>query len=537
MLSKPSDEWQTLPELIYWDAQQVADCLRDMAEHVLIDVREEGVFATAHLFYATCISLSRLELRLPFTVPRRDTCIVLLADDFQTVRRAFEVMRQAGYSNLHALRGGNSAWREAGYRLFSGIYVPSKAFGEFVEHEAMTPRIQVANAREHLRDDATHCFVDCRPESEFQDFSFEGAVNCPGAELLLRLPAIAQSRTLVINCAGRTRSIIGAQSLINAGLSNPVYAFENGTMAWHLDGGALQPGAAALLPRPDAEAIEWASQRACALAQALQIPWIEPETLSRMQKEKNRTTYCFDVRLPGDHARGHWPGCLSAPGGQLVQSTDFYAPVRRARLVLWDTDHVQAPLTAHWLVQMGWEVYLLKTPRDLPSEKEARPQWPVAPLNTRALSAADYLVSAQQQTVMLIDCDDSRHYRRRHLKEAHWLTRSRIPELRHSVEMGTCLVFTASDPQWAAWAASDAHQLGLDSAYLNAPGHEAASLIGTDNVLRWLGPTDDAWYSPYQLDSGVAQAMKAYIEWETDLLSQLHQEPGVNFQIYKRPAQ
>jgi hypothetical protein len=79
--------------------------------------------------------------------------------------------------------------------------------------------------------------------------------------------------------------------------------------------------------------------------------------------------------------------------------------------------------------------------------------------------------------------------------------------------------------------------LGLDSAYLNAPGHEAASLIGTDTVLRWLSHADDAWYSPYQLDSGVAQAMKAYIEWETDLLSQLHQEPGVNFQIYKRPAQ
>ena len=39
-----------------------------------------------------------------------------------------------------------------------------------------------------------------------------------------------------MNCAGRTRSIIGAQSLINAGLPNKVIALKNGTMGWHLAG-------------------------------------------------------------------------------------------------------------------------------------------------------------------------------------------------------------------------------------------------------------------------------------------------------------
>jgi hypothetical protein len=31
-----------------------------------------------------------------------------------------------------------------------------------------------------------------------------------------------------VNCAGRTRSIIGTQSLINAGVPNPVTALRNG---------------------------------------------------------------------------------------------------------------------------------------------------------------------------------------------------------------------------------------------------------------------------------------------------------------------
>ena len=66
--------------------------------------------------------------------------------------------------------------------------------------------------------------VDSRPFDEFQRVSIPGATNVPGAELVLRIHDIAPSpdTLVVVNCAGRTRSIIGAQSLINAGLPNKV---------------------------------------------------------------------------------------------------------------------------------------------------------------------------------------------------------------------------------------------------------------------------------------------------------------------------
>ncbi len=47
---------------------------------------------------------------------------------------------------------------------------------------------------------------------------------------------------MVVNCAGRTRSIIGAQSLINAGLPNKVVALRNGTMGYTLAGFAPDNG-------------------------------------------------------------------------------------------------------------------------------------------------------------------------------------------------------------------------------------------------------------------------------------------------------
>ena len=124
-------EWPAIPGLIYWDAHRVADCLLGSHEHVLMDVREEGVFAEGHLFYAASVPLSRMELKLPRCVPRRDTCIVLLADDFSVIARAVLVLKQGGYSQLYALSGGQDAWRQAGYRLFSGIYLPSKALAKW----------------------------------------------------------------------------------------------------------------------------------------------------------------------------------------------------------------------------------------------------------------------------------------------------------------------------------------------------------------------------------------------------------------------
>jgi hypothetical protein len=129
-------------------------------------------------------------------------------------------------------------------------------------------------------------------------------------------------------------------------------------------------------------------------------------------------------------------------------------------MVLFDTDQVQAPMTAHWLVQMGWEVYLLKTPLPPYRSPDPWPPWPVAPAASRALTALTYLELKKQHPVMLIDCDDSRAYRREHLREAHWITRSRIPDMRSTFDAATWYVFTSADGQLAAWAAGDAQALG-----------------------------------------------------------------------------
>jgi len=514
-------------------AAALADRLSRNTELVLLDLREEGVFARGHLFFAASMPLSRLELRIRSTVPRLDTPIVLISDTAEDTQLAAQRLSRGGYTQLATLEGGNTAWTEAGYRLFSGIYVPSKAFGEAVEHANHTPRVTVDEVRAAMRSGDQRCYVDSRPLAEFRDFSLPGASDCPGAELVLRAPAAAQGRPIIVNCAGRTRSIIGAQSLINAGVPNPVYALENGTMGWHLSGHELQHGAEELLDIPDVVELGAARERARALAQSLGVRWIDAVALRAMQAEHQRSTYCFDVRLPEDYAAGHLPGFVNAPGGQLVQSTDFYAPVRNARMVLFDTLGVQAPMTAHWLRQMGWEVAVLEGSLN----GSAETGWPPphllhGPAPTPAIEGAELAALLRHPQTLLIDCDDSRGYRRSHLREARFLTRSRIVQLTDTQYQGRTMVFTSEDGLLAQYAAADAASLGLRAAHVKGGTRAAAAAVGLSGELHLLCDTDDAWYSPYQLDTGRKQAMRDYISWETGLLHRLQDEPGVRFSVH-----
>jgi rhodanese-related sulfurtransferase len=228
------------------EARTLKAMLADGRELALIDVREELIFSQRHLLFARSVPLSRLELKFAALVPRRTTRIVLCDDADGLAERAADVLRRAGYTDVSALDGGVAAWAAAGFELFSGVNVPSKAFGEFVEHASTTPSIAADELDALIRGGTDMVVLDSRPFDEYHRVSIPTAVNVPGAELVLRIHDIAPSpeTMVVVNCAGRTRSIIGAQSLINAGVPNKVVALRNGTMGWNLAGLTCESGKA-----------------------------------------------------------------------------------------------------------------------------------------------------------------------------------------------------------------------------------------------------------------------------------------------------
>ena len=162
-----------------------------------------------------------------------------------------------------------------------------------------------------------------------------GSVSVPGAELVLRAAKAAPNpdTTIVVNCAGRTRSIIGTQSLINAGVPNKVVALRNGTIGWTLARHTLEHGASR---RGAIGAFDGARQNARDVAYRAGVRRLDAGDFAALQAQAQRTLYRFDVRDADEYAAGHLKGFRHYAGGQLVQEIDMAAPVRGARIVLAD---------------------------------------------------------------------------------------------------------------------------------------------------------------------------------------------------------
>jgi len=328
-------------------------------EIALLDLRYEAGFATGHPLFAANMATDRIAIEAEVRLPRKDVPIVLYDDGEGLVAAGAERLAALGYTDVSALDGGLKAWRAAGFEVFQDVNSYSKAFGEMVETRRHTPAFSADEVAKLIVDKANIAILDVRRYDEYTTMNIPGSINVPGAELVLRAGRAAPDpdTTIIVNCAGRTRSIIGAQSLINAGVPNKVRALRNGTIGWTLARHTLDHGAdrrSAIGP------FEGGAANAREVAYRAGVRHIGTNEMSALLAQTDRTLYRFDVRGAEDYAAGHLAGFRHYPGGQLVQETDMAAPVRGARILLTDDKGVRADMTASWLAQMGWEVYVLE---------------------------------------------------------------------------------------------------------------------------------------------------------------------------------
>ncbi len=510
--------------------------LEDGGELALIDVREELIYSQGHLLLARSAPLSRLELKFAQLVPRRTTRIVLSDGADGLAERAAAVLAANGYSELRILAGGVAAWAAAGFELFTGVNVPSKAFGEFIEHEDGTPSIG-ADELARLTDSATDLVIlDSRPFDEYARISIPGATNVPGAELVLRARELAPSSDtmVVVNCAGRTRSIIGAQSLINAGLPNKVVALRNGTMGWSLAGLICERGKSQRAPAVSRERLAWAKDAARRVARAAGVASIDAAGFDALRQDDSRTLYVFDVRDPAEYEGGHLAGAISAPGGQLVQATDQYIGTLGARIVLVDDLEVRAAMTGSWLRQMGFaEVYVL-------AEAGTEAGWPAMPVlanETRAEAAIEVeavadLVSRNAATV--IDLSLSRNYHAGHIPGAWFAIRTRLAQALEKIPLAETVVLTSEDGALAALAVIEAAVIAGPVRFLqggNAAWRAAGQVFSTE--AKMADEAVDQWRKPYERSGDTKAAMQEYLTWEVDLLPRLKRDGSLRFERFR----
>ena len=510
-------------------------------EIVLLDVREEDPFAQCHPLFAANLPVGRIEADAWLRIPRRDTDIVVYDNGEGLAAPAVRTLMRLGYTQVRLLQNGLQGWADAGGELFQDVNVPSKSFGELVEARRHTPSLSAPEVQALIDQGADMVVLDARRFDEYQTMSIPTGISVPGAELVLRARSMAPDpRTqIIVNCAGRTRSIIGTQSLVNAGIPNPVAALRNGTIGWTLAGQKLDQGAQRRFKEVGDAERQQAAEAARSVADRAGVKRITRAQLQQCQHDAHRTTYLLDVRTPEEFARGHLTGALSAPGGQLVQETDHTVPVRGARIVLCDDDGVRANMSASWLAQMGWDVHVLdglQTTDFCDNSPTPRPQpEPLTPVATVDAATLQQWLQAGEPPLVL-DVGASAAFVKAHVPGAHWVLRS---GLRTDLKTPTgCqrIVVTCGDGRAARYAVHEIQQqvgpsvqvlalAGGNQAWLTA-GFGTAS--GDEGVCS---PRIDRYRRPYEGTQNAREAMQAYLDWEFGLVAQLGRDGTHGFQV------
>jgi rhodanese-related sulfurtransferase len=516
-------------------AAALATLLDARSPLALLDVREHGEYNLAHIPGASSLPRRQLEARIGRLVPFRGAEVVVCDDTGRRAALAARTLERLGYARVAVLEGGVNRWASQDRPTEWGMNVPSKDFGEKVEVQHHVPTIDAAELARRQRQGETLLIVDTRTPEEYRRFCIPGGRSAPGGELALRIHDLVRERpgaTVVVNCAGRTRSIIGARVLQRMQLPN-VVSLRNGTSGWLLAGLELERGADRVaLPAPSPQGRAAAEAFAARIAAEDGVRMLTVAELQKvMARAGSESVYLIAVRTREEDVAGHIPGFWWMPGGQAVQRADDTVAVRAGTVVFCCDGTVRASVTASWYRQMGFTEVFAVTGGTTAWAAAGRPltpgeDEPVQPLvveahtRVRTLTAADLaarLAAARPPVVLYVDPSD--RFAAGHVPGARWLSRSwlelRIGELVPDTK--TPVVITDEDGQDAVLAAATLLELGY--ADVSALGGGTAAWRQESRPLEQglagvMRPPDDV--VPAGPDRGYADMIN-YLRWEEKL--------------------
>jgi len=525
-------------------ALEIHRLLSGEKELAFLDVREHGVHSQGHPLWSVPVPLSRLELNIRRLVPRSCTPLYLLdqGDEEKLAERAAAILSSMGYSDISIIDKGITGWQEAGLEIFSGVNVPSKAFGEFVEHEYDTPYLTADELKGRLDQGEQITILDSRPFEEFHRMSIPGGVDMPGAELVHRVfeQVKDEKQTIVVNCAGRTRSIIGAQSLINAGVKNPVYALKDGTMGWYLAGHELARGEETIAPVATGDAFEASLNAARNVGKAAGVEKLTAEEFMEVTEFVGmKSTYFLDVRTKEEFLKGSFVVAQHAPGGQLVQATDEYVGTKNSTLVLLDDLEVRAWMSASWLKQLGWNDVYVCSDFPVSSLETEHPLYEIIKTAPELTALELDAVIASNEAIAVVDFSNSLAYRKNHIPGAFWAIRSRIEQDLKFLPPVGYIVVVADDPALAHLAAPEIAK-ACPNAIVNVlqGGNESWKQAGfefEEGDTRHLSKLEDIWYKPYDNREKIKERMQEYLDWEVALVPQIKRDGTASFRKLSLP--
>jgi rhodanese-related sulfurtransferase len=485
----------------------------------LVDVREQRFYGQGHILPAVNIPLSRIEIKLPDLVPGKNTPLVFYDDGGDLAEIAANTAQVMGYSDIAILNNGLSGWKAGNYHLFSGTHVLGAALAESIDRATPIQKISASELSQMQNNGESIVVLDARPWDAFIDNHIPGGINCPLGELEYRFrDLVGDDKTpVVVNCAGRTRSILGARSLLIAGVPNPVYSLDKGTWGWWSAGLKLASGSG---PRADTISEKgrgWSFASAQLVAREAGVKEIDEETLARWESEQNDIPlYLLDVRLPGEFESGHLADAISAPACQLIECSEDWIGVRNGRILLIDDDGVRARVVAYWLKKLGYQEVAVLSVDFKPEIND--PGKPVLIDISKKYPSCP--VDAINPEAVVLDLSPSTVFQQHHIPGALWFIRSYLKEIIGKIPDRQIVVMDDEEGRLARLVVEDLAKLGRDNAYLLDGDLESwrssgASIESGDNGM--LTAIDDCYYASPHSEIKKMRMKKAYMDWQSDM--------------------
>ena len=511
--------------------RDLAALMASQTPHAVFDVRERGEFNLGQIANTTSLPRSQIEFRIGALMPDRRIPIVVYDEGEGRASLAAHTLKEFGY-DVSILDSGLPGWRKEGHPTVSGVNVPSKAFGEKVHHERAVPEISPEELRTLQERVADLIVFDVRTPEEYGRFCIPGGLNVPGGDLLLWAEALRRKpeTTIVVNCAGRTRSIIGTAALQRLGLNN-VRALKNGTMGWVLAGLELESNPTRVAPIAPAESRKQAREIALRIAEEEGISWVSALELAAHSPANDLgVTYLVDVRSEGEYEAGHIPGSLNIPGGQAVQRADDFVAVKNSRIIFISDQSARAVMAAYWYRQMGFpDVKVLQGGFEAwregggAVESGASQDEPLGFETAKKLARTlipDEVNSLLQSSPVILHVGSSADFAVKHLPDSKWISRGwlelKLPSL--CTDKAQPIVLACRDGQSSILAAKTLAEMGYKEVFVLNGGvriWERAGYPIETGLDACLVEPNDVVLSPSV--KGDKEAMRRYLEWEIKL--------------------
>ncbi|MDP3137711.1 MAG: rhodanese-like domain-containing protein [Burkholderiaceae bacterium] len=498
----------------------------------LLDVREMGEYRLGHIFGATPLPLGDLEERARRYVPQPHLEVVVCGGDDGRQGRAAQRLRAMGFSNVSVLAGGVSGWQQEGRAGATGWGFEGKQFGEQVAVAERIPHVDAEEVAAGL-DDPEVIVLDSRTPAEFLKGHIPGARWLPPFQSLLHAADLCRAhRSVYVNCAGRTRSLLGARLLRGMGFDN-VYAVQNGTWGWLHSGRKLEKGEGATVAPPTDAALAQADAYARALAGRRGIDILDADQ-ARHFTQAAASGYVVDVRGLDAFRAAHVPGSFHIEGSLLQFLAEERFAVRSLPVLVIGEQTADGAAGAALLRDLGYAAYCIEggfaawQSSDAPTQAGDE-QWPDAGVPEPGMGAVEILdwpVASRRLhdgAAVALDLRSLGDFTLGHLPGALSLPLGRLEEMHASLVKGLAYI-----------AVGEGRKAVRGAARLRAAGFNAAALdIGMAELARRglelvegldgsNASLDDAKQDvdPFRRKGALRQSVgesHAYLQWERAL--------------------